>query len=220
MDELSGYLRTTFRIGEGRIGLDIDSVVADVITPLKDTYNKRHGTNYTLDGADNTPRWGRDGPGAAMNREEFLGIYSELWMKQLPGLLLNPELLEEAATYYLIDVVTARSDDTVPPLKIWLSNNRVSGFEELISAPGIDKSELPHRLNIDDDPKLAKKLDGMSEKFLLLTDIDYWNGSTAGENNIPNSANVLRVKNVNHGLELLIRHSEAEGIKPRRKVLG
>ncbi|MDE1768707.1 MAG: hypothetical protein KGH62_05050, partial [Candidatus Micrarchaeota archaeon] len=94
-----------------RVSLEVDSIMADVLTPIIKIFNRRHGTNYTLDGVNGTPRWST----ANIHADEFLpNYYIPAWQnhhREIP-VLVDRGLLSGAHRHYKIDIVSSRSDAT------------------------------------------------------------------------------------------------------------
>ena len=129
--------------------MDLDGVLADTIQSFCKILNARRSTAYTPDAFDRWNAWEI----AHITREEFLRTLDEAWFNWR-GI---PEMEEDLAAkvsglteFGTIDIVTGRSEETVPFAQEWLRFHRIPYEQFVRTASTSAKADLDYDIFIDD----------------------------------------------------------------------
>ena len=129
--------------------MDLDGVLADTVQSLCKILNTRHSTEYTPEMFDRWNAW----EVAHISREEFLRTLDEAWFnwKEIPAmendLATKVSRLTKLGT---IDIVTGRSEATVPCAQEWLQFQRIPYAKFVRTVSGSAKADLDYDIFIDD----------------------------------------------------------------------
>ena len=132
-----------------RIAMDLDGVLADTIQSFCKILNTRRSTAYSPEAFDRWNAWEI----AHISREEFLRTLDEAWFnwRGIPeiedGLASKVSRLTEFGS---IDIVTGRSEETVPFAQEWLQFHRIPYAKFVRTASTAAKAELDYDIFIDD----------------------------------------------------------------------
>lgn len=171
-----------------RISLDVESVLTNIMDPFFEQYNNKHGTDYTrsdMEDWDWIPR--------ELDIGEFLSMTEEQWKTRAfdeipPEEIRLSQSVSALSSRYPVDVVTSRNgcDDAIQD---WLEHHNITSYNRFISNMS-DKTQLEYKYYIDDNPKMANKID--DDQVLFLVDRS-WNGHAEGSNvvRVPSVAEVL-----------------------------
>ena len=133
--------------------MDLDGVLADMIQSFCKILNARRSTAYAPEAFDRWNAWEI----AHISREEFLRTLDEAWFnwRSIPaiedGLATKVSRLSEFGS---IDIVTARSEETVPFAQEWLQFHRIPYAKFVRTASTAAKAALDYDIFIDDSDYL------------------------------------------------------------------
>ena len=136
-----------------RIAMDLDGVLADTVQSLCKILNSRHATEYTPEKFDRWNAW----EVAHISREEFLRTLDEAWFnwRQIPAMENDLESKVSRLTKFgTIDIVTGRSEATVPCAQEWLQSQRIPYSNFVRTTSGSAKADLDYDIFIDDSDYL------------------------------------------------------------------
>ncbi len=182
----------------GRISLDVDDTIANIMSPLLMLHNSINSSDYE---ASDVTDW--SWRGVNLTTEQFYELYNKVWMNFTERIdcIVDKKLLLRLAKHYEIDLVTSRGnvpklEETVKPLKKWLARHGISKFRLVISSEYSPKDTLGYDIYIDDSPLLAERIANDKKKILLLIDSPY-------NKHIKEASNIKRVSDVNEALKSL-----------------
>lgn len=182
----------------GRISLDVDDTIANIMSPLLMLHNSINSSDYE---ASDVTDW--SWRGVNLTTEQFYELYNKVWMNFTERIdcIVDKKLLLRLAKHYEIDLVTSRGnvpklEETVKPLKKWLARHGISKFRLVISSEYSPKDTLGYDIYIDDSPLLAERIANDKKKILLLIDSPY-------NKHIKEASNIKRVSDVNEALRSL-----------------
>lgn len=182
----------------GRISLDVDDTIANIMSPLLMLHNSINSSDYE---ASDVTDW--SWRGVNLTTEQFYELYNKVWMNFTERIdcIVDKKLLLRLAKHYEIDLVTSRGnvpklEETVKPLKKWLVRHGISKFRLVISSEYSPKDTLGYDIYIDDSPLLAERIANDKKKILLLIDSPY-------NKHIKEASNIKRVSDVNEALKSL-----------------
>jgi len=132
-----------------KIAMDLDGVLADTIQSFCKILNARRSTIYSPEAFDRWNAWEI----AHISRDEFLRTLDEAWFnwRSIPPMEDNlAAKVSRLTTFGTIDIVTGRSEATVPAAQEWLRFHRIpyGKFVRTISTSA--KAELDYDIFIDD----------------------------------------------------------------------
>ncbi|HUO42557.1 MAG TPA: hypothetical protein VMU35_06230 [Methylomirabilota bacterium] len=132
-----------------KIAMDLDGVLADTIQSFCKILNARRSTKYSPEAFDRWNAWEI----AHISRDEFLRTLDEAWFnwRSIPPMEDNlAAKVSRLTTFGTIDIVTGRSEATVPAAQEWLRFHRIpyGKFVRTISTSA--KAELDYDIFIDD----------------------------------------------------------------------
>jgi 5'(3')-deoxyribonucleotidase len=146
-----------------RIAVDLDGVLADTITEFCRILNKRKSTNYTAEDIVKWKAWEITG----LTRNEFLQTLDQAWFewkKILPTEHNLGDKVGRLKSFGKVDVVTARSRNTISEAISWLREHGVPLDDFVRTESTRAKAELAYDVFIDDSVDLmqllASRLDG------------------------------------------------------------
>jgi 5'(3')-deoxyribonucleotidase len=132
-----------------RIALDLDGVLADTIQSVCTILNKRRSTTLTREAFDRWNAWEI----AHITRGEFLRTLDEAWFswKEIPPVETDlGKKVNRLTKFGTIDIVTGRSEETVPLAQKWLEFHRIP-YERFVRTVSTSaKADLDYDLFIDD----------------------------------------------------------------------
>lgn len=188
-----------------KVAIDIDGTLALVHGLMIDSYNRKKGTNFSV---ENLTEWGFKSIGSTY--AEMMAIYVNVWKNQWKDIPFsaNPNQIMKLAEYYTVHLLTSRSASnkgmtggTVDSLNAWRQMHGI-GEDRIhmeICPPKHDKSEkFDYDIYIDDSPKLAEsiKVNGAGAR-LLLVDTPYNRAGKEGKG-------VIRVADASEAILLLL----------------
>ena len=135
---------------ELRIALDVDGVLADVITPWLIHNNKVRQTISKQDITD-WDFWQRFN----IDRFTFYEELSTCWhdWSQIPPTEQNlSDTVRDMSAYAQIDIVTAREKSTDSYVKSWLDSHKITYDNYVSVVDGPMKADLDYDIFIDDSP--------------------------------------------------------------------
>ena len=190
------------RFDRARIGVDIDSTLANLVAAMVYRYNQRHPVHTTV------VEWDSWGMHEKLNitKDEFYQTMNNAWKdwQSMPlqelGLSTTLKKLQKLGS---VTIISNRHIVTHAAVGLWLEYHCLP-YDALVldSSTGMDKWDYPIDILIDDNPKHAEAIpDG---RLLLLRDHP-WN------RHIDNSDRITRVSNVFTAADLLTRRKAAYG---------
>lgn len=160
-----------------KIALDVDGVLADVMTAWLDLTNKGRLAPLSISDMDSWDFWLRHG----IKRRDFFRQLDSCWRSwesippTEPDLASATRLLSDVGD--TVDIVTARSPDTNKHVKSWLKRQGIL-YTRYVSVPaGWMKSELDYDVFIDDSPVNAEHFIKKGQKMVMYN--QPWNASGA-----------------------------------------
>ena len=136
-----------------RIALDLDGVLADTIQTFCKILNSRHSSTFTPEVFDRWNAWEI----ANITRQEFLRTLDEAWFnwKEIPAVESDLSTkVARLAEFGAIDIVTGRSEETVPFAQKWLEFQRIP-YERFVRTTSTSaKADLDYDIFIDDSEYL------------------------------------------------------------------
>jgi hypothetical protein len=140
-----------------KIALDLDGVLADVIRIFCDLLNSRRSTHFTPEQFNRWDAWDITN----MSKDEFLRTLDEVWFnwEQIPP--VEERLAEKISNLQQtgrIDIVTGRSEVTVPCAKKWLRYNEIHYDQFVRTESTTAKSNLDYDVFIDDSSDLMSRI--------------------------------------------------------------
>ena len=132
-----------------RIAMDLDGVLADTVQSLCRILNTRHSTAYTSEVFDRWNAW----EVAHISREEFLRTLDEAWFNWKEISAMENDLASKVSrltNFGTIDIVTGRSEVTVPFAQEWLAFQRIPYAKFVRTVSTSAKADLDYDIFIDD----------------------------------------------------------------------
>ena len=150
-----------------RIALDLDGVLADTMQSFCTILNSRRSTALTPEAFDRWNAW----ENAHITRQEFLRTLDEAWFnwREIPA--VEPDLGEKVSRLVklgTIDIVTGRSEETVPFAQEWLQYHRIPYERFVRTASTSAKADLDYDIFIDDSDFLMSLIASRLLGFGLL----------------------------------------------------
>lgn len=135
------------------VAVDVDGVLAETMEAWIKTFNKLHGTRFKLRDIDSWASWIKFG----IRRDEFYRILDGTWDNWIDIPPTEPDLaakVQRAERYGVLDIVTGRSQRTVPVVKQWLKNQGIK-YNRFVRVLGWRyKIALGYDVYIDDAPEM------------------------------------------------------------------
>ena len=151
--ELKPWARQTTS-GTKTVGIDVDSVLADVMITWTDEYNKRTGNNISKYDIIN---WDIPNvlPLTPEQVHEFFGYVWEHRWQEIPPTEQNIGQATERIHRkgYRISLVTKRERPTVPFVAMWLDLHKIYADEMVFIYDAVSKANYFFDILIDDAPK-------------------------------------------------------------------
>ncbi len=191
-----------------RVLLDADGVMADIHTEIINNLNIEKNTHFTI---NDITDWNTSRTKIGISIKEFLSYYRATWINDWDRIkpMLEPGMLRMLVQNHDCSIVTARDLDTLSPFRGWyLKNYKGIDCNVIANGTGVDKLVLPYDRFIEDDPNLAVKAQGEGRGRVIYLVDRPWN------RNVENGNGILRVKDANEAVKLLLRHIE---LVPRSK---
>ena len=168
-----------------RVALDLDGVSAETMAGFCNLYNKRNGTNLTLDKI-------KDGyffKELGFSTESFISFLDEVWSSWWEIPPTDPKLtvyLEELAGLesILFDVVTCRSKETIPFARKWLEKHKIPYHSLINTENSSEKLSLEYDVYIDDNPGLMKKIASNKKQIIGIFYVRPWNSDLDSLRNV------------------------------------
>jgi 5'(3')-deoxyribonucleotidase len=136
-----------------RVAVDVDGVLAETMEAWIKTFNKLHGTRFKLKDIDSWASWIKFG----ISKDEFYRILDGTWDNWIDIPPTEPDLaskVQRAERYGVLDIVTGRSQRTVPAVKQWLKNQGIK-YNRFVRVLGWRyKIALGYDVYIDDAPEM------------------------------------------------------------------
>lgn len=168
-----------------RIAVDVDGVLADIISVWLAYYNRKHNSSLSREQIQRWDFWKSIGYSA----ERFYAELATCWKEWLKVPAIESDIANSIAmlrSLGKIDIVSAQmAKDYV---KRWLEHNNIVYDEYVSVARGVDKADLAYDAFIDDSPINAERMSSMG-KLVLLYD-QPWN------RHLSNGRYIVRVKNM------------------------
>ncbi len=170
-----------------RIAVDLDGVLANTMLAFCRILNKRYSTQFAVDSFIEWDVWQI----ARITKDEFFRTLDEAWFewKSIPPIQENlGEMTRRIQEFGAVDIVTARSPETVEPAKAWLKQHGIR-YDTFVSAPStMSKAKLSYNVFIDDSPDLMSAVSSSGDRFGILY-TQPWNRDA------PSMPRILRVDN-------------------------
>ena len=141
-----------------RIALDLDGVLADTMQSVCAILNaRRSGLKLSPEDFDRWNAWEI----ADITKQEFLRTLEEAWFnwRDIPPIENNlAKKVSNLVRFGRVDIVTGRSEATIPSVKQWLRSNSIS-YDQFVRTAGTSaKAELDYDIFIDDSDHLMSIL--------------------------------------------------------------
>src|SRR2546427_11073922 len=104
-----------------RVAVDVDGVLAETMEAWIKTFNKLHGTRFKLKDIDSWASWIKFG----ISKDEFYRTLEGILENWIEIPLTETDVtvkVQRADRYGILDIVTGRTQRTVPSVKQWLTN--------------------------------------------------------------------------------------------------
>ena len=140
-----------------RIAVDLDGVLADTMVTFCRILNRRHSSQLTVESFISWNAWET----AHITKDEFYRTLDEAWFdwKTIPPTEQNiAEKIGQIHQFGRVDIVTARSRETVPHATLWLRRYQVPYDAFVRTESTKSKVNLDYDLFIDDSPDLMALL--------------------------------------------------------------
>lgn len=145
-----------------RIAVDLDCVLADTMAAFCRIFNERHSTQFTAESFTQWNAWEI----AHITKDEFFRTFDEAWFqwRTVPATEENlADKLELLRNLGKVDIVTGRSQETVPYATLWLQEHHITYDEFVRTESTRAKVKLNYDVYIDDSADLmsliASRLD-------------------------------------------------------------
>jgi len=132
-----------------KFAIDLDGVLADTAKSLCRILNSRYSTAYTPEVFDRWNAW----EVAQISRDEFLRTLDEAWFDWRTMPAIESELASKVlrlTKFGTIDIVTGRSEVTVPFAREWLQLQGITYTNFVRTASVNAKADLDYDIFIDD----------------------------------------------------------------------
>lgn len=147
-----------------RIAVDVDGVLADIMSVWLDYYNRRHGSSLSKEQIERWDFWKSIGYTAERFYEELAICWRE-WHR-VPvmenGIAESMALLRKLGKVDIVSAQMAREH-----VRRWLEHNRILYDDYVSVARGVDKADLEYDVFIDDSPANAESIASMGRLVLL-----------------------------------------------------
>ncbi|MCS6768438.1 MAG: hypothetical protein RMJ59_05005 [Candidatus Nitrosocaldus sp.] len=177
-----------------RIAVDVDGVLADIISVWLAHYNRRNNSSLTKEQIERWDFWKSIGYSA----DEFYAELAVCWNEWLNVPVMERGMAGSIAMLRRlgrVDIVSAQiASDQV---KRWLEYNNIPYDDYVSVARGADKADLEYDAFIDDSPTNAKRISAMG-KLVLLYD-QPWNRYIKDDGRY-----IVRVKSMDEAKRVLI----------------
>lgn len=183
------------------VGIDIDGVLADLITPTLELINRKIGTNLSQEDIDH---WHALPKKANLTVEEVLALMDQAWVEGKVGLLEGSAAeslhrLKAAGAH--ITVISKRTKQSLPAVSSWLLSQNIP-FNHLVfmvEDKWMDsKFDYPIHCLMDDSPKAVEKIRYSFHTLFLRN--QPWNSYLT---DLPR--NVIRVGGIDQMVEYLLK---------------
>ncbi|MEM3915403.1 MAG: hypothetical protein QW572_00065 [Candidatus Nitrosocaldus sp.] len=176
-----------------RIAVDVDGVLADIISVWLTYYNERHKLPLSKEQIQRWDFWKSIGYTAERFYEELAICWKE-WLR-VPaiedGIANSIAMLRSLGK---VDIVSAQiAKDYV---RRWLEHNNIIYDDYVSVARGVDKADLAYDAFIDDSPSNAERISSMG-KLVLLYD-QPWN------RHLSDGRYIIRVKSIDGAKKVLM----------------
>ncbi|MFN4336823.1 MAG: 5' nucleotidase, NT5C type [Candidatus Nitrosocaldus sp.] len=176
-----------------RIAVDVDGVLADIISVWLNYYNERNRSSLSKEQIQRWDFWKSIGYSA----ERFYAELATCWKEWLRVPVIENDIANSIAVLRRlgrVDIVSAQmAKDYV---KRWLEYNKIVYDDYVSVARGADKADLEYDAFIDDSPLNAERISSMG-KFVLLYD-QPWN------RHLSDGRYMVRVKSIDDARKTLI----------------
>lgn len=176
-----------------KIALDVDGVLADIILVWINEYNRKYNKSITRETIRNWDFWKELG----VDKYEFYYQLSNCWSqwKNVPPMESNiAEVVAKLNSMSVVDIVTARDQDSTRHVIDWLEYNKIK-YNEYVAVPdGRDKANLDYDVFIDDSPHNAMRMAAKGRSVLLYD--QPWNKSIS-------NSKIMRIKKLHEAVDII-----------------
>ncbi len=176
-----------------KIALDVDGVLADIISVWLDQYNKSRKKSITSEDIVRWDFWKELGFDKYKFYEELSSCWSR-WMEVPPmeqDIASAVEKLHSAGT---VHIVTARDASSTKYVKQWLEHNGIKYNDYVPVLRGRDKADLDYDIFIDDSPHNVVGIASKGKNALLYD--QPWNRSV-------NDPKIVRIKKLEEAVSVI-----------------
>ncbi len=176
-----------------KIALDVDGVLADIISVWLEQYNKSHKKSVTTEDIVKWDFWKELG----FDKYEFYEELSNCWSRwtEVPpleqGIANAVEKLHSVGT---VHIVTARDAASTKYVKRWLEHNGIKYDDYVPVLRGRDKADLDYDIFIDDSPQNVIGIASKGKNVLLYD--QPWNRSV-------NNQKIVRIKKLHEAVNVI-----------------
>lgn len=180
-----------------KIALDLDGVLANTMQTFCELTNSRRSTHFTPEQFDRWNAWEI----TKTNKDEFLRTLDEAWFnwRSIPPVEENlAEKISSLQRMGQVDLVTARSEVTVPFAKEWLHHQKIPYNKFVRTESTAAKSYLDYDFFIDDSANLMPLIASRMFGYGILYE-QPWNRTAL------NMPRIFRIQKLEEALPLLKR---------------
>ncbi|MEM0138944.1 MAG: hypothetical protein QW100_04420 [Thermoplasmatales archaeon] len=185
------------------VGVDIDGTLADFHNVFLEFYNKKHGSNYTLDDicGYRPETWN-----IPISTQEFLDVHNEIWndyWKEIKP-TVSQEEFKSLVNLYDVEIITQRPIEQSEYVMKWLKKNFNDIHIKVKCVPTVDKKlAYGYSIIFDDANPLAEEIlkDEQGDSTILYLITQPWNARQDYERR---SDRIVRVSNLKEGIERLL----------------
>ena len=162
------------------IGIDIDGVLADLISATVELFNEKFNTNFTKQHCTGWDFFIKTG---LVDREGQTKLFNESWTRNLVR-LEEPEvgqiLWDLKKQGHRVTIISHRHSDTIPVVVTWLQRNWIV-YNNLVFLGNTENKLKYVDCLIDDHPRAAEKAIEYPNKTFYLRN-QPWNQEDQGDN--------------------------------------
>jgi len=192
-------------MGLPSVAVDLDGVLADTITSCCRIINAKHSTSLRPTSFVNWKAWEI----AEITMDEFFRTLDEAWLDWQTIPPTENELADKVGrlqNFSKVDIVTARSPQTVASAKSWLHAQRIRFNSFVRTNSGMDKINLDYDVFIDDSPDVMAALSLRPNRHGIIYS-QPWNKA------VPVNRGIYRVESWNEIPEIVLGILSAEQSK-------
>jgi len=169
-----------------RIAVDLDGVLADTMVAFCRILNERRSTQFTVESFTQWNAWEI----AHITKDEFFRTLDQAWFQWRTIPATEESLADKVGllrNFGKVDIVTGRSEETVPYANLWLKEHHISYDEFIRTDSTRAKVKLNYGVYVDDSADLMSLIASRLDSSGILYS-QPWNRRA------PDMPNIFRVK--------------------------